>query len=121
MLYLVLPKKCLLVMYQILHKPMQLMIGEVAKLHLEMTWHFPTWMRIIMGWWGSPSSSDYGDWSFEESPPTAITYTLTWFSKGATAGMAMASSCNSVALMALHVVHCISSAEQNRATNSIME
>ena len=63
---------------------MQLMIGKVAKLCLEMIWHFPTWVGLSWDEWGSPSSSEAGGWSFEESLPTAITYALTWVSEGAT-------------------------------------
>ena len=37
---------------EILHKLMQLMISDIAKLHLVMMWHFPTWVRVIMGWVG---------------------------------------------------------------------
>ena len=50
-----------------------------------------------------------------------MTYALTLISEGATALTAMASSCNSDALMVLHVVHFMSSVEWNRATNSIVD
>ena len=65
-----------------------------------------------MGKWGSPSPSEHGDWSFGGSPPTAIIYTLTWVSERAIALTAMASSHNTIALMAPWVMCCMSSVEQ---------
>ena len=74
---------------------------------------------MSVGVWGSPSSSEGGDWSFEGALATALTYALMSISEGAIAQMAMALSHNTVALMAQWVAHCMSSVEQNRATNSI--
>ena len=86
-------------------------------------WHGVSLLGWGFSWgeWGSPSTSEGCNWSYEESPPTAIIYALTWFSEGATAWIAMASPHNSVTLMVPCVAHCISSVEQNKTTDSIAE
>ena len=81
----------------------------------------PLGWGLSWGEWGSPSSSEGGGWDFEDSPPTAIIYALTWASEGATALTAMASSHCFIALTTPCVVCCISSVEQNRVTNSVAE
>ena len=60
---------------------------------------------------GFPFPSEGGDWGFEGSPPTAITYALTLVSEGAIALTAMASCHNPIALMVPWVGHCMSSVE----------
>ena len=104
---------------EILHGLMQFVVSEVAKLCLEVIQSSPLGWGLSVGEWGSPSPSEGGKWGFEGSPPTAIIYTLTWVSEGAIALTAMALSGNSVTLMAPQVVCCMSSVEQNRATNSV--
>ena len=88
---------------EILHKLMQFMISEVAKLCLEMVQCFPTWVRIIRGWVGF----SFLLWGWR-SPPTAMIYALTWVSEGATALTVMAlphNSClNSLKCSTMHVL-----------------
>ena len=66
----------------------------------------------------SPSPSEGRDCSLEWSPPTTVMYALMCCSEGATVLMAIGSSCNSIAFVA-HDAHCISSAVQNKTTDSI--
>ena len=78
----------------------------------------PPWWVLPVGELGSSSPSK-GHHSLEGSTPLTVMYALIWGSKGAMVLMAMDPLHNSIAFMAPHDAHCISSIMQNIATNSL--
>ena len=86
-------------------------------------WHvvLPPRGELPVGEWGLPSPSEGGDCCLEWSPPATAIYASMWCSKGAMTRMAIGSSLSSVAFMAPHDAHCISSVMWNGATDSVAE